>query len=298
MNIVRIRESIAELQKNKIISESYKKKLLESPVFEYTDDRIEGDDYDAMIEFLKGRIFYRKNPDDGRDWVHTPYPVFTVHCNNPSLYIDNAARITFLIQSFGIPFQSATKEYAERFSKVPVSIMALITTDDKRNLIFSVDYSGYSGKQACLVRGWSGFKCVSEDSAFKNNSAKCAEAVRMFVYRFLYKCMSRSHVIVRVRPESKGRSVEWVIGREHYLLAPRRAVVQARDSKSPLLSENLARAAGWRRKHQRTLRSDRFTKKKGQTIWVRETWVGPEEWEGLDGKVYKVMLKDAKAGQS
>lgn len=45
-----------------------------------------------------------------------------------------------------------------------------------------------------------------------------------------------------------------------------------------------------RREHLRTLRSERFKNKQGQQVAVRQSWVGPGEWTGKNGRYYRVLL--------
>jgi len=44
-----------------------------------------------------------------------------------------------------------------------------------------------------------------------------------------------------------------------------------------------------RRRHYRTLKSDKFVNKKGETVVVKGTWVGPSE-AVVEGRVYKVLF--------
>ena len=62
-----------------------------------------------------------------------------------------------------------------------------------------------------------------------------------------------------------------------------------RESKGSVTNEELIRAAHWRRAHLRRLSSGRFVNKRGLLVPVKKAWVGPEEWEGHDGKIYTVV---------
>ena len=71
--------------------------------------------------------------------------------------------------------------------------------------------------------------------------------------------------------------------------SPKHQAMQVRDVRRPITDHDIKRAAHWRRAHFRRLHSERFTHKRGQLVPVSEAWVGPEEWIGLDGKIYKVF---------
>jgi hypothetical protein len=44
-----------------------------------------------------------------------------------------------------------------------------------------------------------------------------------------------------------------------------------------------------RRRHYRTLKSDKFVNKKGETVVVKGTWVGPSE-AVVEGRIYRVLF--------
>ncbi len=102
------------------------------------------------------------------------------------------------------------------------------------------------------------------------------------------------HHLVKVGPtenERKGRSVEWIKSKEHYLvLGPEHAKAVANGTQKDF-NGTITRAMHQRRGHFRRLTHERFTKKKGLRIWVNASWVGPKEWLGTDKKIYIVQEK-------
>lgn len=55
-------------------------------------------------------------------------------------------------------------------------------------------------------------------------------------------------------------------------------------------AESVARCPHLRRRHLRYLGSERFTRRHGETILVREAWIGPRERREENGTVYRVVL--------
>jgi hypothetical protein len=53
--------------------------------------------------------------------------------------------------------------------------------------------------------------------------------------------------------------------------------------------EHSGKCSHWRRQHYRHLHSDRFVSKRGQTIVVPSTWIGPTEILNDNGKRYRVL---------
>lgn len=111
--------------------------------------------------------------------------------------------------------------------------------------------------------------------------------VEMLSY-FLLTIMLPGNTVLKVEPTPKpGKSVEWRLARTHYLILNRKQAEQCRDRKSTPSEAQLVRAAHWRRAHFRRLVAARYKTKR--LVPVKQAWVGPEEWIGLDGKVYKVV---------
>ncbi|MEI8040385.1 MAG: hypothetical protein WCL11_03180 [Verrucomicrobiota bacterium] len=107
---------------------------------------------------------------------------------------------------------------------------------------------------------------------------------------FLFDIEYPGNVVLKVGPAAKpGKSVEWRLARTHYCILRRGDARACRREATGPSEEQTARAAHWRKAHFRRLRSEVFTQKRGQLVAVRHAWVGPKEWEGKDGKVYRVV---------
>ena len=106
---------------------------------------------------------------------------------------------------------------------------------------------------------------------------------------FMLDVMTPKNIVLKVTPQAKGRSVEWIKAREHYLVIGRKLAVNLRERKSNPTDHELKRAAHWRIAHFRRLMSDKFKHKRGMLVPVKETWVGPDQWVGSDCKTYKVV---------
>lgn len=106
---------------------------------------------------------------------------------------------------------------------------------------------------------------------------------------FLFDLMAGVSTVVKVTSDQPGRSVEWHKAREHYLMINRAGAQTMRETKRDPTMESILRSAHWRRAHLRRLMSDKWTHKKGLLVPVRKAWVGPDEWTGTDGKIYKVQ---------
>ncbi|OQC26017.1 MAG: hypothetical protein BWX68_01089 [Verrucomicrobia bacterium ADurb.Bin063] len=107
---------------------------------------------------------------------------------------------------------------------------------------------------------------------------------------FLFDIEYPGNVVLGVGPAEKpGKSVEWRQARTHYCILRRGDARACRREATGPSEEQTARAAHWRKAHFRRLRSEVFTQKRGQLVAVRHAWVGPREWEGEDGKVYRVV---------
>jgi len=125
-----------------------------------------------------------------------------------------------------------------------------------------------------------------DEKAFKQVFLDPLQTLQAFLFDIEYP----GNVVLRVGPAEKpGKSVEWRLARTHYCILRRGDARACRREATGPSEEQTARAAHWRKAHFRRLRSEVFTQKRGQLVAVRHAWVGPREWEGKDGKVYRVV---------
>jgi len=116
----------------------------------------------------------------------------------------------------------------------------------------------------------------------------------LFIIANLYAPSS----FVSIQTESKNdpKGVEWqrahskivMIHRQHE--ANNKSIAKGSCVK---VNENrhLKRMAHSRRAHTRLLQSPRYKGKAGTRIWIKSTWVGPEEWNDSLGRVYRIVTR-------
>jgi len=128
-----------------------------------------------------------------------------------------------------------------------------------------------------------------------DEASKTLSTVVDHILYFISLVSCPSHFTVKVGPsdnQRKGRSVEWVESKSHYIVLDSNHAKQVREGTCRDFNGTITRAMHRRRAHMRHLRSDRFVNKKGMSVWVNSSWVGPKEWEGSDRKIYTVLNKD------
>ena len=122
--------------------------------------------------------------------------------------------------------------------------------------------------------------------------AQYLQAVWTSICWFIREASQPSNFTASVTPDKKGKSVEWMKARTHYVILhkahPANSKQVAVGSTVTRSSESIKRQAHTRRAHARILRSPRFRNKLGQTIYVKATWVGPSEWKE-NGSIYRMV---------
>ena len=116
-----------------------------------------------------------------------------------------------------------------------------------------------------------------------------AQRAHSNICQFLLVVSSKAASTLRVREDKPDKSAEWHLAREHYLILPRSQAQRISKARRGVSHRDMQLAAHWRRAHFRRLTSDKFTRKKNSVIPVKQAWVGPKEWVGLDRKIYKVV---------
>jgi len=126
-----------------------------------------------------------------------------------------------------------------------------------------------------------------------------------YAIHFAYELAYPSNHVVEVKPTKQGKSVQWLAARKHFVLLPTKAI-QAMQVPGNRTSRNevrdiIQRCAHERRGHSRRLKAERYSKNEDGTlrprredgsyvtVWVRDTWVGPEEWRDTENHytIYK-----------
>ena len=137
---------------------------------------------------------------------------------------------------------------------------------------------------------------------FEKGDQQLSEALQLVltgvfasVCRFIREVSLPSNFITSVTPDKKGKSVEWVKARTHYVILHKAHPANSKEvsagSTVSRTMESIKRQAHTRRAHARILRSPRFRNKLGLTIYVKATWVGPSEWKE-NGSIYRMVPRN------
>lgn len=132
-----------------------------------------------------------------------------------------------------------------------------------------------------------------EGKAVKNDIvARMANFIFSSLCWFIREASLPSSFIASVSPDMKGKPVEWVKARTHYVILHKAHPANSKQVTAGATvtrsTESIKRQAHTRRAHARILRSSRYKDKRGQTIHVKATWVGPSEWKEASS-IYRMV---------
>lgn len=111
-----------------------------------------------------------------------------------------------------------------------------------------------------------------------------------------YEYLAPHNFTARVTPATQGKSVEWLRAREHYTVIHRHHAANnatVREGSTVTDNKHATRLAHSRRAHTKVLNHPRYKFKRGQTIFVRASWVGPKEWRDTAGQTYQILTERA-----
>lgn len=271
MNLIRQRDDLKEAWRLEIISSSQLHEALQSPVFWW-----HGGKQHALtekeIQFLEENIF-TKDAEGVYYPTHTPYRSFRI------AYSDIPVYEQWWINST----DALCLRKDDRYSDGRVQMFSLHhwpRATRKVKVFFWVN-----GKRMDDDHRAGHFKLKASDEQL----GEFANSPMEWLGFFLLSVMLPSNVVLKVTPKTEGKSVEWRMAREHYLVLNRQQATKCRERGKGPTDHEIVRAAHWRRAHLRRLVSEKFSHKRGQLVAVKQAWVGPAEWLGLDGKTYKVV---------
>lgn len=116
-------------------------------------------------------------------------------------------------------------------------------------------------------------------------------AARHVLFSFFASLLNPHLHLATVRPDKQGKSVEWMRQRTHFVFIHKSH--QANQvgflGKADISEKQIQRMAHSRRAHFRVLRHPKYKNKIGQIIHVRSCWVGPKEWQGNSGQIYRIV---------
>lgn len=108
-----------------------------------------------------------------------------------------------------------------------------------------------------------------------------------------YEYLAPHNFTARVTPSTQGKSVEWLRAREHYTVIHRHHAANnkaVKEGSTVTDHKHATRLAHSRRAHTKVLNHPRYKFKRGQTIFVRASWVGPKEWKDTAGQTYQILV--------
>lgn len=274
MNPVRVRDTIRSMS-NLCLKPEAVREVLDSPIFAFEDD--------AGLNEQEVK-WCRENICTGEGLqvpTKLPYDVLTIH-RTMGKGVD---REDSTIVVWATPYGFRGPDGVQRTAILTTCSHQVI---EGHQIIYSVRYTGLiqSGAVMMFWKDGKQFHPSDEKTAIMKDMAKVSRSI---VLRLAFAVMNPGSAVIRVSPSQPGRSVEWRKAREHYLVLPMRQAQAMQKRGSGPTDHDLVRAAHWRRAHFRTLTSDKFKAKRGQQIFIKKSWVGPLEWAGTDGKIYKVM---------
>lgn len=263
MNIIRQRDYLKRLHKLKLLDVSYLKAALEAPCFDLTNQ--------PQVSLTKEECEFVQQEIMSETQVPkiAPFPVFRFFTSS------------FFDQWFHFPEKKKWFGLRVIFHKPGPDVWLMITysqeVGERSQVYIWNDGVNYSGEEL-LKRGMTKEQ-LGEFLWQPNNQ----------LLRFIFCCMYPSNKVIRVEPDREKASVEWRLARTHYLILHQKQVSTCIHRSIGVSSQMILRAAHWRRAHLRRLTSERYKEKRGRLIPIKHAWVGPTEWTGNDGKIYKIV---------
>lgn len=250
MNIIRIRDKLKELRSWGAVTEQEMHRGLHAPVFVNTHGGEEPSDDEMQ--------WIRENVVDGEIAKNLPFQEFVM--------FQSIARTTIYV------FQHKT------------CLVAIYGFDD---LWVRCVYE-YGVNEIAMVGFGKGKKLTTPPP---DGATEMANLPNGRICRLCLDIGTPSATVLKVEPPRKpGKPVHWVLARTHYLILTRKQAEACAVQKRAPTEQEVNRAAHWRRAHFRRLVAARYSQeKRAKLIPVRQAWVGPKEWTGLDGKIYKVV---------
>jgi len=214
--------------------------------------------------------------------------VFRGQDNTPLLPFDQF-RLFFEDKKNGVPPSCAivSKDYSTLHKKWGVSIAVRSPHGTHTVAFVSMEDGDNSSQQYAYSI------CSYIDGKWKDVTSEPGLITAPFLGALaVWYFTSRSMQRVEVSPNTQGKSVEWVKARSYYTVVHRRHAANNKRIPIGSIVANKTRqlTAHARKAHTRILRSAYYSKKQGQQIWVKSTWVGPKEWQDAESKqIYRIV---------
>lgn len=276
MNTVRFRELLKRMHEAGVYAAGALHQLLHAPIFAYERRGNLGLD---ELEWCQQNVC---GGESRQIPTRLPFPMFSIMLRVEE-HDDGVEPIGIIVSAE--PRQFTAPDGTPRTSML--NLVNIFKVDDIECWL-QVAYTG-PVKDGCALEMWKNgqrFKPTSEMPEAMNDVASIA---RVVVLMLCFDLFSTNSTAIRVEPPANGRTVQWVLSRTHYLILGKKQAQNLRDRQRGAGDHDIQRAAHYRRAHLRRLVSDKFKNKKGMLVPVKHSWVGPEEWVGLDRKIYKVV---------
>lgn len=285
MNIIRFRERLKRMQYAGIITEGQWRAVDAAPVFQCgTLDPLN----DQEIEFAKQEIL----DENGKSFKRSPFRLFSILMKAADIEMEDVSVIV------------STDSFKERLLENESGNDTEIYGDFAMKLIFSASLDGLdvtfviryksnsSSKNSIAItpyRNWKVYTPKDMAESKRETMTNIAANTRGAALRLVFDMMNPGNAVLRVEPKQHGKSIYWHRARTHYCIINKSQAQKCRLGGRGPTDHELMRAAHWRRAHMRRLMSDKFKHKKGQLVFIKQSWVGPTEWVGTDKKIYKVV---------
>ena len=271
MNIIRIRDTVKQMLAGNLYTKIGADRFLTAPVFQYEQATKLTD---SETEWCKQNIL----GPDGIVPIAVPFENFIIaKSGGNTLYVKSR------------PYFTTNPDDGKQV-KILMTITSRFMETPTEEWWFRFQYTGRIEKGIICAMWYKGKETPTPKKADALEELSIAGAnARQYVIALCFDCMSPSSVMLRVKPQATGKSVQWVESRTHYCIIHKKQAEVLRHNKSGPSDKTLIRSAHSRRAHLRRLTSDRFTNKKGLLVFVKQTWVGPKEWIGTDKKIYTVI---------
>jgi hypothetical protein len=274
MNLVRQREDLKQARSYGLLTDHQLKEALNCPVFLFQSLPRTLSDHEH--EFLMQELMHKGEVGSSYFPKVYPFKVFRISYTNVSVYEQwfiNDVEALCIRSDHGYSMAGKVIHSLHYYERATNKVKFWATLDGVR-----IEMRGDKWTAGDLVCD------VSEQV-----SKEFLSGPILWLAFFLLDVMTPRNAVVKISPDPKGKSVEWVKAREHYLIIGKKQAMILRERKTGPTDGEITRAAHWRIAHFRRLSSSKFTHKRGLLVPVKDTWVGPAEWIGLDGKSYKVM---------
>jgi hypothetical protein len=287
MNPLRFRDKLKQLPKDRIIKPQTLAIILDAPVFMLGSI---APLTDMEIEWCEQHVL----DDTKRVPKSLPFPVFSILYGMPSYQAEGITDCTLTV--WGTPYSYAmAHDFNTRTdageTKAKLGLWGTMKVGG-HECVFLAGFTGEQSRGMCINVFQDGTEATERTMSTEKGAdaaADVAHGMRSVMLRAVFDIMNPSNVVMSVTPKQTGRSVQWVKAHTHYCIINKQHATRCQRDKRGPTDVEIERGAHWRRAHMRRLMSDKFTHKKGQLVFVKHTWVGPTEWEGLDNKVYKVV---------